>query len=210
MPVYNKELYKKDKHWKEGEFDVYRNMQWTGPGCHEGCGMLYYVKDGKIDHIEGDPNDEFSRGRLCMRCLGMVDEAINNPTRLGHPMKRTGKRGENKWEQITWDEAYDRIEEKGFAKPGLPKAPKQSLPWKAQVATLFGKFLCWNILHSRAPILVAAFFLETLATCRAVLHPLAFWVDLLSWTAASMIRAAMILPTTNTLKLFCNGDAMPL
>lgn len=80
MPVYNQELYRKDKHWKEGEFDVYRNMQWTGPGCHEGCGVLFYVKDGKIDHIEGDPNDEFSRGRLCMRCLNMVDEAINNLT----------------------------------------------------------------------------------------------------------------------------------
>ena len=108
---FNENLYRKEKHWKEGEFDVYRNMQWTGPGCHEGCGVLFYVKDGKVDHIEGDPNDEFSRGRLCMRCLNMVDEAINNPTRLGHPLKRVGKRGENKWEQISWDEAYDMIEE---------------------------------------------------------------------------------------------------
>ena len=111
MPVYNQEIYRKEKHWKEGEFDVYRNMQWTGPGCHEGCGCLFYVKDGKLDHIEGDPNDEFSRGRLCMRCLNMVDEAVNNPTRLGHPLKRAGERGENKWEQISWDEAYDMIEE---------------------------------------------------------------------------------------------------
>lgn len=87
---FNENLYRKEKHWKEGEFDVYRNMQWTGPGCHEGCGVLFYVKDGKVDHIEGDPNDEFSRGRLCMRCLNMVDEAINNPTRLGHPLKRVG------------------------------------------------------------------------------------------------------------------------
>lgn len=111
MPKYNQELYRKDKHWQEGEFDVYRNMQWTGPGCHEGCGVLYYVKDGKLDHIEGDPQDEFSRGRLCMRCLNMVDEAVNNPTRLGHPMKRVGERGENKWEQISWETAYDIIEE---------------------------------------------------------------------------------------------------
>ena len=107
---YNENLYRKEKHWKEGEFDVYRNMQWTGPGCHEGCGVLFYVKDGKVDHIEGDPNDEFSRGRLCMRCLNMVDEAINNPTRLGHPLKRVGKRGENKWEQISWDEYVLRIQ----------------------------------------------------------------------------------------------------
>ncbi|WP_434509951.1 molybdopterin-dependent oxidoreductase [Desulfitobacterium sp. AusDCA] len=107
----NKDLYRLDKHWKEGEFDVYRNIQWTGPGCHDGCGALFYVKDGKLDHIEGDPNDAFNRGRLCMRCLNMVDEAVNNPTRLSQPLKRAGKRGENKWEKITWDQAYDIIEE---------------------------------------------------------------------------------------------------
>ncbi|WP_172135049.1 molybdopterin-dependent oxidoreductase [Adlercreutzia sp. ZJ473] len=112
MPTYNPELYRKEKHWKEGEFDVYRNAHWSGPGCHEGCGLLWYVKDGKVDHIEGDPNDAFNRGRLCMRCLNMVDEGINNTEqRLKRPLKRVGKRGENKWEEISWDEAYSIIEE---------------------------------------------------------------------------------------------------
>ena len=108
---YNKELYKTDFHWKEGEYDVYRNVQWSGPGCHGGCGVLFYVRDGKVHHIEGDPNCEHNQGRLCMRCLNMVDEALNNPERLDSPLKRAGERGENKWERISWDEAYDIIEE---------------------------------------------------------------------------------------------------
>ena len=45
-----------------------------------------------------------------MRCLDMV-EAVNHPDRLKYPLRRAGKRGENRWERITWDEAYDEIVE---------------------------------------------------------------------------------------------------
>ena len=46
-----------------------------------------------------------------MRCLEMP-EAVNHPDRPTGPLKRAGERGENKWESVTWDEAYDIIEEK--------------------------------------------------------------------------------------------------
>ena len=44
--------------------------------------------------------------------MSIASEDGNNPTRLGHPMKRAGERGENKWEQISWEEAYDMIEKR--------------------------------------------------------------------------------------------------
>lgn len=83
----------------------------TGPGCHEGCGVLFYVKNGKLVKVEGDPRNPFNQGRLCMRCLNLM-EAMYHPDRLKYPMKRVGERGENKWARITWDEAYDTIVEK--------------------------------------------------------------------------------------------------
>ena len=43
-----------------------------------------------------------------MRCLDVV-ETFYHPDRLKYPLKRVGERGENKWERITWDEAYDDI-----------------------------------------------------------------------------------------------------
>ena len=55
MTKYNEELYRGERHWKEGEFDVFRSTHWSAPGCHNGCGLVYYVKDGVLDHVEGDP-----------------------------------------------------------------------------------------------------------------------------------------------------------
>ena len=97
--------------WQEGEYTVYRNYQWTAPGCHNMCGQLVYVKDGKVVKVEGDPQDPYSKGRCCARCLNLP-EAMYSEKRVTHPLKRVGKRGEGKWEKITWDEAYDIIEEK--------------------------------------------------------------------------------------------------
>ena len=70
---YDLGLYRKEHHWKEGEFDVFRSTHWSAPGCHNGCGIIYYVKDGKIDHVEGDPQAGFNRGRLCIRCLNQLE-----------------------------------------------------------------------------------------------------------------------------------------
>ena len=72
--------------------------------------LLYVDQEGRLARIEGDPLSPFNNGKLCMRCLDMV-EAVNHPDRLKYPLRRAGKRGENRWERITWDEAYDEIVE---------------------------------------------------------------------------------------------------
>ncbi len=76
--------------------------------CHGACGILGYVRDGKVVKVEGDPDCPVNIGSLCPQGLAAV-EFINSPDRLQYPMKRTGARGEGKWTRITWDEAMDTI-----------------------------------------------------------------------------------------------------
>ena len=77
-------------------------------GCHGGCGVLVHVKDGRITTIEGNPDFPTNHGTMCSRGLSFA-KLVYHPDRLIHPMKRTGKRGEGKWQQISWDEALDTI-----------------------------------------------------------------------------------------------------
>ncbi len=95
------------------EFDrVVTTTAWSpGPGCHGGCGVKLYVKDDKVVRVEGDDNHPWNHGRACPRLLAMT-QYMYHPDRLMYPMKRVGKRGEGKFERITWDEAYDTIEKK--------------------------------------------------------------------------------------------------
>jgi anaerobic selenocysteine-containing dehydrogenase len=95
--------------WEEDGYTVTRSASHSGPGCHNGCDVLLYTdKNGKLVKVEGDPQAPFNQGRLCSRCLALP-EVVNHPDRLQYPMKRVGERGENKWQRITWDEAYDGI-----------------------------------------------------------------------------------------------------
>lgn len=100
--------------WRQEEngYTITRTCAWSPPGDHPvGCGLRLYVKDNKLVKVEGDPEHPITQGRLCVRCL-TLPEYVHHPDRIIHPMKRVGKRGENKWQQISWDEAYDIIEEK--------------------------------------------------------------------------------------------------
>ena len=91
---------------------VVKTGAWSGgPGCHGGCGVELYIKDGKLMKVEGDENHPFLQGRLCPRALAMPQYTYH-PNRLQYPLRRVGARGEGKWARISWDEALDEIEYK--------------------------------------------------------------------------------------------------
>jgi thiosulfate reductase/polysulfide reductase chain A len=79
--------------------------------CFWKCGAIAYLKDGDLWKIEGHPNDPLSNGRLCPRGTGGVG-AHYDPDRLRSPLIRTRERGEEKWKEVTWDEALDYIASK--------------------------------------------------------------------------------------------------
>ena len=76
--------------------------------CNQGCDAVVHVKDGVMVRVEGDPSSEVTKGTLCAKGLASR-EILYHPERLLYPMKRSGARGEGKWERISWDEAFDTI-----------------------------------------------------------------------------------------------------
>ncbi len=78
-------------------------------GCHQDCVLKVYVEDGRAVKLEsaempGEPGER----RVCLRGLAAL-RWIYHPDRLKYPLKRTGARGEGKWERVSWDEALDAI-----------------------------------------------------------------------------------------------------
>ncbi len=78
--------------------------------CEAACGLLAYVdkETHKIRRFEGNPLHPASRGRNCAKGPATINQ-INDPERILYPMRRTGRRGDNQWERITWDQALDDI-----------------------------------------------------------------------------------------------------
>jgi len=79
----------------------------TCKSCHGSCGVLATVENGRIIHIEGNPESP-TRGTMCAKGLASIQE-IYNPNRIMHPMKRRGERGRDKWERISWEEALEIV-----------------------------------------------------------------------------------------------------
>lgn len=111
-------------------------IRWVKTHCarndHGGCGLLVGVKDNQIVQIKGDPDGYLNRGYTCYKGRVSADR-LTHPDRLKYPLKRVGKRGEGKWQRISWEEALDetadnllRIKEKYGARAvgfgvGMPK-----------------------------------------------------------------------------------------
>jgi anaerobic selenocysteine-containing dehydrogenase len=78
--------------------------------CEAGCGQLAYVDKETLEirKIEGNPEHPASRGRLCAKGPATLNQ-IHDPERVLYPQRRVGKRGEGKWERVTWDAVLDDI-----------------------------------------------------------------------------------------------------
>jgi thiosulfate reductase / polysulfide reductase chain A len=77
--------------------------------CTARCGILGFLEEDRLVKIEGNPRDPNSRGRLCARGQAGVNR-LYDPDRILFPMERAGRRGENQWVRITWEQAYDKLE----------------------------------------------------------------------------------------------------
>ena len=79
--------------------------------CPDTCALLVTVEDGVATEVKGDPDHPTTAGVLCTK-VSRYTERTYHPDRLLHPMRRVGKKGEGKFERISWEEAIDEIASK--------------------------------------------------------------------------------------------------
>ncbi|MCD8115615.1 MAG: molybdopterin-dependent oxidoreductase [Oscillospiraceae bacterium] len=72
------------------------------------CGIDAYIRDGRVIKVEGTPGFPGSNGRLCTK--GAANrQYIYREDRIRTPMRRIGLKGSDRFEPISWDEAYRQI-----------------------------------------------------------------------------------------------------
>jgi formate dehydrogenase major subunit len=76
------------------------------PFCAVGCGQRIFSKEGRVTHIEGDPDSPISRGRLCPRGSSSLS-LVTSPSRITKVRYR--RPGGADWEDLDLDTAMDMI-----------------------------------------------------------------------------------------------------
>jgi len=76
--------------------------------CPDCCSLLINVEDGRGSKLRGNPALPVTRGFLCGKVAQYLEREYH-PGRLLYPQRRTGAKGEGRFERITWDEALDAI-----------------------------------------------------------------------------------------------------
>lgn len=98
------------------------DRKWPGPGietwvnsvcelCPGGCGIRVRLLDGWPVKVLGNPDHPVNQGGLCPKGAGAL-QTLYDPDRIRRPMKRAGARGEETWEEISWEEAIAILAER--------------------------------------------------------------------------------------------------
>ena len=78
--------------------------------CYDACGLTVKTRNDIVIHVSGDPEHLRSKGRLCQKCsVGYNTVWIDPKERITQPLRRIGKKGEGKFEPISWHDAMTEI-----------------------------------------------------------------------------------------------------
>src|SRR6266481_7402981 len=96
--------------------------------CPDTCAMLVTVEDGKAIKVAGDPDHPMTQGFLCTK-VNNYEQRTHSADRVKTCLKRIGRKGESKFEPITWDQALTEISAKFKSLAASADGPETILPY---------------------------------------------------------------------------------
>ncbi|MCP5180152.1 MAG: molybdopterin-dependent oxidoreductase [Pseudomonadales bacterium] len=75
--------------------------------CDNFCPVRAKVVNGQVVKVAAR-NDPFLRDIICVKGA-YAPKSFAHPERILHPLKRTGARGANEWQRVSWNDALDDI-----------------------------------------------------------------------------------------------------
>ncbi len=76
--------------------------------CPDTCALLTTVENGAAIKVQGNPDHPQTDGVLCTK-VSRYTERTYHPERILTPLKRVGKKGEGRFEAVSWDAALSDI-----------------------------------------------------------------------------------------------------
>ena len=76
--------------------------------CPDTCALQISVQAGRVVRVAGDPEHPPTHGVLCTK-VSRYAERTYHPERVLTPLKRVGRKGEGRFEPVSWDQALDDI-----------------------------------------------------------------------------------------------------
>jgi len=94
--------------------------------CPDTCALVTTVENGIAIRIEGAAEHPPTAGVLCTKVAKYLDRTYA-PDRLLHPLRRVGRKGEGRFERISWDDALAEIAAR--LQPIAARNPQAILPY---------------------------------------------------------------------------------
>src|ERR1700685_735680 len=94
--------------------------------CPDTCALDVHVRDGVAIKVLGSADHAPTAGVLCTK-VARYTERTYHKDRLLHPMRGIGKKGEGRFERISWQEAIAIVANR--LKPLAAEDPEQILPY---------------------------------------------------------------------------------
>ncbi len=96
--------------------------------CPDTCALLVTVEDGRAVELRGAPDHPPTDGALCTKVAHYLERTYS-PERVLHPMRRVGRKGEGRFERISWHDALATIAERFAAIATSPEGPQAIVPY---------------------------------------------------------------------------------